>query len=238
MGEWIDRGFAYKGGKSGNGKGPGLVLLMEAYGVNDHIRELTGRFSGWGMTVVAPDLYHRLPAERRIVSYTDREAALSNLARVRDAEVRQDILRAIAILKQDILVDSDRIGIVGYCMGGRLAFLSSEWFAGTLRATVCFYGGGIGTPVGRFPGQTEVPLRHVAEINSPLLLIYGEEDTNIPESARNDVSKALSEAKKDFQMITYPGAGHGFFCPDRPSWHEASAHLAEKVLQEFLVTRL
>jgi len=238
MGEWIDRGFAYKTSKVGEGKGPGLVVLMEAYGVNDHFRNLTERFSRWGLTAIAPDLYNRLPSDRRIVPYSDRETAMSNLSRVKDGEVREDIVRAISLLNKDKNVDPERIGVVGYCMGGRLAFLSAEWFGSGLKAVACFYGGGIGAPKGYFPGQTEVPLAGVDKISAPLLLLYGEEDTFIPEGERSAVSDALRSAGKKFQMVTYSGAGHGFFCEDRPSYHPESAHASEKVLREFLLHSL
>ncbi len=233
MGEWVDRGFAFKTVNPGKERGPGLVILMEAYGVNDHFRNLSGRLSQWGMTTIVPDLYHRLSSERRIVPYSDRETAMSNLARLKDEEAREDISRAIDLLKEDRQVDPERVGVLGFCMGGRLAFLAAEWFGEKIKVSVCFYGGGIGAPKGSFPGQTEIPLSGVNKISSPLLLFYGEEDTFISASERTAVTDSLKKAGKSFQITTYPKAGHGFFCEDRPSYNRDSALEAGEVMKEF-----
>ncbi|MCL4485637.1 MAG: dienelactone hydrolase family protein [Nitrospirae bacterium] len=234
MAEWNDRGFAYASSPEGTGKFPGIIILMEAFGVNDHFRNLTARLSSWGMVAVTPDLYHRLPRDRRIVSYGDRETAMNNLSRMKDEEAREDISRALRLLKEDPRVDAGRIGVVGFCMGGRLAFLSSEWFGKDIHCAVAFYGGGIGAPKGYFPGQTEIPLAGVGKIEANLLLFYGESDSFIPAEERRTISEALEKAGKKFRMITYPGAEHGFFCEDRPSYHRESAMAAENEMKSFL----
>jgi carboxymethylenebutenolidase len=234
MAEWADRGFAYRSSPEGTGKFPGIIVIMEAFGVNEHFRRLTERFSSWGMVAVTPDLYHRLPRDRRVVAYGDRETAMNNLSRMKDEEAREDISRALTLLKEDPRVDSGRIAVVGFCMGGRLSFLSSEWFGNEIHCAISFYGGGIGAPKGYFPGHTEVPLAGVRKIAANLLLFYGEKDSFIPEEERNAVSSALEKAGKKFRMITYPGAEHGFFCEDRPSYHPESARSAEKEMKSFL----
>ena len=234
MGEWVDRGFAFRAMPEGKGKVPGIVILMEAYGVNKHFRGLTERLSAWGMVAVTPDLYHRLPQERRVVSYEDRETAMNNLSRMKDAEAREDIARAVRLLKEDPRVDGGRIAVVGFCMGGRLAFLSSEWLGREIHCAVCFYGGGIGAQKGYFPGHTEVPLAHVGKIEASLLLLYGEADSFIPAEERKAVSDSLQKAGKKFRIVTYPGAGHGFFCEDRSAYHKEAAEAAEKEMRSFL----
>lgn len=233
MGEWIDRGFAYKSSPKGTGKRPGLIVLMEAYGVNNHFRSLTERFASWGMTVLTPDLYHRLPQDRRVVEYGDRETVMNNLSRIKDSEVKDDVGKALGLLKSDPSVDVSRLAVVGFCMGGRLSFLSSEWYGPDFRCAVSFYGGGIGAPKGMFPGQTEGPLSGVPAIQARLLLFYGAKDGFIPAEERAAVSKSLESAGKSFKMVTYPHADHGFFCEDRPSYHRESAEAAEKELKAF-----
>ena len=159
---------------------------------------------------------------------------MNNLSRMKDAEAREDVVRTVRLLKEDSRVDGERIAVVGFCMGGRLAFLSAEWLGREIHCAVSFYGGGIGAPKGYFPGQTEVPLSHVEKIEARLLLFYGETDAFIPAEERNAVSDALEKAGKRFRMITYPGAGHGFFCEDRSAYHRESAEAAEKEMQSFL----
>ena len=238
MGEWIERGLAFKDYPAGDKKFPGLILLMEAYGVNDHFRRLAGRLAGWGYAVLVPDLYRRFPEERRVVAYSDRETAMANLSRLKDEESKEDISRCLEILRSDPRVDKDRIGTVGFCMGGRLAFLSAGWFGEKIKAAVPFYGGGIGAPKGFFPGHTEVPLSLVPGIRADLLLFYGGKDDFIPEEERKAVSASLSAAGRPFRMETFSEAGHGFFCEDRPSYHKESADRAEALLREFLDSRL
>ena len=233
MSEWIDRGFAFKSSPSGIGKVPGIVILMEAYGVNEHFRKLTERLSVWGMVALTPDLYHRLPKERRVVTYEDRETAMNNLSRLKDDETKEDIERALKILKDDPAVDSSRIAVVGFCMGGRLAFLASEWFSKDIHCAVSFYGGGIGASKGHFPGQTEIPLSEVSKIEAQLLLFYGEKDGFIPSEERQKISETLEKAGKNFRIVTYPGADHGFYCEDRAAYHPASARAAEIEMKSF-----
>lgn len=234
MGEWIERGLAFKEFPAGEKKVPGIILLMEAYGVNEHFRRLAARLAGWGYAVLVPDLYRRFPEERRVVAYSDRETAMGNLSRLKDEEAKEDISRCLEILRSDPRVDRDRIGVVGFCMGGRLAFLSAGWFGEKIKASVPFYGGGIGAPKGFFPGHTEVPLSLVPGIRADLLLLYGGKDDFIPEEERKAVAKALSDANRSFRMETFPDAGHGFFCEDRPSYHKESADRSEILLREFL----
>ena len=238
MGEWIERGLAFREYPSGIAKAPGIILLMEAYGVNDHFRQLAARMAGWGYAVIVPDLYRRFPEERRVVAYSDRETAMANLSRLTDSEAKDDIGRCLDLLRADPRVDRDRIGVVGFCMGGRLAFLSAGWFGEKITAAVPFYGGGIGAPKGFFPGQTEVPLSVVSSLRAELLLFYGEKDDFIPEEERRAIDKALTAAGRTFRMVTFPEAQHGFFCEDRPSYHKESADRAQSMLKEFLQLRL
>jgi Dienelactone hydrolase and related enzymes len=163
MGEWIERGLAFKEFPAGEKKVPGIILLMEAYGVNEHFRRLAARLAGWGYAVLVPDLYRRFPEERRVVAYSDRETAMGNLSRLKDEEAKEDISRCLDILRSDPRVDRDRIGVVGFCMGGRLAFLSAGWFGEKIKAAVPFYGGGIGAPKGFFLGIRRCPSRWFRE---------------------------------------------------------------------------
>lgn len=234
MGEWIERGLAFKESPAGDRKVPGIILLMEAYGVNDHFRRLAARLAGWGYSVLVPDLYRRFSEERRVVAYTDRETAMANLSALQDRDAKEDISRCLEILRNDPRVDRERIGTVGFCMGGRLAFLSAGWFGEKVKAAVPFYGGGIGAPKGFFPGQTEVPLSLVPAIRADLLLMYGGKDDFIPEEERKAISGALSSAGRSFRMEVFPEAGHGFFCEDRTVYHKDSADRAEPMLREFL----
>ncbi|HXY90979.1 MAG TPA: dienelactone hydrolase family protein, partial [Acidimicrobiia bacterium] len=110
------------------------------------------------------------------------------------------------------------IGIVGFCFGGRVTFLVSARRA--IGAGVGFYGGGITHNSQGMAG----PLAHEASsLQTPWLGLFGDEDAMIPADGVEDLRRSLSEAKVETEIVRYPGAGHGFHCDARESYHEPSA---------------
>ena len=220
----------------GDGPFPGLVLLMEAFGLNDHIRDLAGRLALEGYATLAPDLYFR--EEVRVVPYAQRERVVdlmmrtialgdSAAERVKDDRVADDIAHALRALRAEPVVDVERLGAIGFCMGGRLAFLAGCREGAGLRAVVAFYGGRI------------VPLlREADKIDAPLLLHFGAEDASIPLPQVERIGADLGALGKAREIHVYPGAGHGFFCDERDSFHAESAALAWTRTLRFLAEHL
>src|SRR5262245_1406454 len=105
------------------GSYPAVVVIQEAFGVNDHMRTVTDRIAAEGYVAIAPDIYHR--ETERVIPFSDMAKALATLQRVQDPKAMEDVGAAIAHLKSQTNVKSGTIGVVGFCMGGRLTYLAA-----------------------------------------------------------------------------------------------------------------
>jgi carboxymethylenebutenolidase len=191
-----------------------VIVAQEAFGVNPHIEDVTRRFAAAGYRAVAPSLFHRTGSP--VIKYGDFEKVMPQFAGLSEAGVLNDLDASITYLGQQGF-PVQRIAVVGFCMGGTVAFLGAV--RRPLGAGVTFYGGGV--TEGRFGMAAMVDL--VAELKAPWLGLYGEEDQGIPVDQVGALREAAVGAKVDTDIVLYPGAGHGFHCDMRPDYHEASA---------------
>jgi carboxymethylenebutenolidase len=194
---------------SGRERG-GIVVIQEIFGVNRHIRAVTDRFAEDGYAALAPALFDR--AERNLdVGYDEASIARGRAVRQRvgyDGAMR-DTAAAIAHLQR-----FGKVGIVGYCWGGNIAWLAACRLS--VAAAVGYYGGDIATLL------NEVP-------KAPLMLHFGERDAHITAEAVARIRAAVPNVP----IHTYP-AGHGFNCDERKDYDAASAALArERTLAHF-----
>ncbi|HYZ25063.1 MAG TPA: dienelactone hydrolase family protein [Rhodopila sp.] len=188
----------------------GVVVVQEIFGVNHHIRDMADRFAALGYAVIAPALFDRV--EKGIeLGYTQADIDKGRAYRMKlnDADVMKDIEAAANRLS------GKRLGIVGYCFGGTVA-----WWGATrttqFAASSCWYGGGI-------PGtKDERP-------NCPVQMHFGEKDASIPMS---DVD-AVRAAQPKAEIYVYLGAQHGFGCDERASFSKPDYELAQKRTLEF-----
>jgi carboxymethylenebutenolidase len=227
--QWIDVA-ATSGGKYGAylslppaGNGPGLVLFQEIFGVNRHIRAVADQYALDGFVVLAPDLFWR-DAPRVELGYegADRERALVLMKGADPKLLAEDIKTTVAALRARPEL-AGKVGAVGYCMGGRLAYIAAA-MAG-VDAASSFYGGGI-----------QDQLDRVASISCPMQFHYGAKDTAIPMEAVEKVKAAFAGKKAEFWI--YPDAGHGFNCWDRSAYHAASSALSHGRTLAFLAPLL
>jgi dienelactone hydrolase len=193
----------------------GVIVVMEAFGLNGHIKAVGERVSREGYVVIAPDLYHRFGSP--MVAYEDLPKAIDYLKQLDDARVIAEIRACIDALKARRDVRADRIGITGFCMGGRVAFLAAAQLPADIKAAVSFYGGGIGAD------HPSAPINQASRIQAPVLALWGEKDGMIPLDQVKHVSETMKRLGKTYEDKVYPGAGHGFFCDERGSYDEASA---------------
>ena len=213
------------------GDGPGLLLLQEIFGVNPHIRGVAEQYALAGFTVLAPDLFWR-QAPRVELGYVgaERDRAIELMKQLTREQALGDMQVAIDWLRRrgddgggSAAIAPRRVGAIGYCMGGRLAYAAAA-LCGVDRA-VAYYGGGIA-------GQLEL----AAQIHVPVQFHHAEQDTSIPPEAVQAVQTAMarSPAAAQAEFHLYPGSQHGFNCWSRAAYHPASAALALGRSLEFL----
>jgi carboxymethylenebutenolidase len=193
-----------------------VIVIQEAFGVNDHIQDVTRRFADAGYHAVAPSLFHR--AGGGTADYGDMDAVVKLFKGVSDDGFLVDVDATLAHLA-DAGYAPERIAIVGFCMGGRVTFLVAARRA--LGAAVGFYGGGI-VETGRLPLPALID--EVPTLQTPWLGLFGDLDTGIPvehvERLRADLDAA---APVDHDIVRYPDAQHGFHCDARPAAFNAEA---------------
>jgi carboxymethylenebutenolidase len=193
-----------------------VVVVQEAFGVNDHIRDVTQRFAALGFHAVAPSIVHRTGGGT--APYDDFAQAGALFAGVSDKAIFMDIDATLEHLHQAGFVDA-RIGIVGWCIGGRVAFLVAAHRE--LGAGVTFYGGGIVTPNPLFGDPLMDTIDH---LRSPWLGLFGDQDTGIPfEQVERLRAELPTLTSLEAEIVRYPEAGHGFHCDARPDYREGPA---------------
>lgn len=210
------------------GRGPGLLLLQEIFGVNEHIRSVAEQYALAGFVVLAPDVFWR-QAPRIELGYegADRQRGIALATALQGTEVVADLQAAVAVLRARPEVSGQggpgKVGAIGYCMGGRLAYTAAA-VAG-VDAAVAYYGGGI-------QGQ----LTLAPQVRCPMQFHYAEMDDHIPPEAVDAVRAAFDGKPAEFWV--YPGAMHGFNCWARASYHAPSAAQALGRSIGFLAERL
>jgi len=189
---------------------PGVLVCMHAPGVDAFIRGIADRLAENGFAAIAPDLYHRQTEPE--------ENPLASMAKLRDAEVLPDLAAATARLRGLPEVDASRTGVIGFCMGGRLAYLQAAADP-ELRASVVFYGGNILVPWGDGPS----PFDRTHSVGCPVLGLFGEEDQNPNPADVLKIDAELTRLGKPHAFQSYAGAGHAFMNADRPSYRAEAA---------------
>jgi len=210
---------------------PGLLVHFEIFGVNGHIEEVCRRLAAEGYAALAPDYYWRL--ETRTAPYSDAPAAFALAATLKDEEVLSDAGSCLRYLATQPFVHADAIATLGFCMGGRLSFLTATRHPKEISAAISFYGGGLAGE-NRRPWQSIDAMEEAGKIRCPLLLFYGGLDQHIRPEHVDQFTGRLKELGKGFQSYVYPGAGHGFFCSDRGAYNAEAAADAWKKAVEFL----
>jgi carboxymethylenebutenolidase len=162
--------------------------------------------------------------------YEEMEPALARLGRCTDAQIIADVRAAVAYLKAQPFVDPQRIGIVGFCFGGRVSY-QSACNVPDLKAAVVFYGGRILQPLG---GPGPAPVEQTGNITAPVLGLFGEEDSNPSPADVATIEAELKKQGKTYEFHMYPGCGHGFHCDGRASYrHEAAKDAWAKTMAWF-----
>jgi carboxymethylenebutenolidase len=201
------------------GRGPGLVVIQEWWGLVDHIRRVADRFAAEGFITLAPDLYHGKQTK------SPDEAGKMFMA-LNIAEAAKDMRSAGEYLRALSEVEPTKIGILGFCMGGQLALFAAQEHPDTFAAAVMFYG-----------VHPNVPI-DPAKLRVPVLAHFGRSDRSVKEADARILAERYQAAGRSFEAHFYD-AGHAFFNDSRPeAFHAPSADLAWQRSLAFLRAHL
>jgi carboxymethylenebutenolidase len=198
----------YVSAPDGAGPFPGIVVAQHAGGVDTFIRGMTDKLAEAGYVAAAPDLYHRLGPDD---PHSPRQ--------LKDLEMIADTQATVDFLTQHDAVDSDALGITGFCMGGRVAYLMAAAIP-QFKAAVPYYGGNIMVALGE---GVVSPFERTAEISCPLMFHFGEEDRNPSLEDMKTLDAELTRHNKPHQFYTYPNAGHAFMDFSGERYREAAS---------------
>lgn len=230
-GDWIELApelRAWLAKPEGADSPPGVLLHIEAFGVNAHMRTVAERYAAAGYLAIVPDIYHG-----HTFDYGDIENAIGAVRELDDRQVLGETEAALECLATEGA--GGKPAVVGYCMGGRLAFLAGLELGSRLSAVVSYYGGGIGPEKDRL-GRAPL-IERAEELGTPILLHYGGKDQSIAPAEHARIAAALSKAGKRYAISVYPEAGHGFNCDERPSYDAEAAAEAWELTRTFLASR-
>jgi len=214
---------AYYARPTGAAKPPVILVAMEVFGLHEHIKDVTRRLGALGAFAVAPDIYFRLGDLTQITQ----PAQLMPLVNSKpDSELFSDLDATVAWAGLQG-GDTNRLGIIGFCRGGRTVWLYATHNA-SLKAGVAFYGSLKDPPSAAMPKNA---FDLATEVKAPVLGLYGAEDASIRPDQVEAMKERLEAAGKTAKFKIYPGAGHGFFADYRQSYRADVAQDAWMTMQ-------
>jgi carboxymethylenebutenolidase len=208
-------GHAYLALPDGAGPFPGIIVVQEWWGVDEHIKDVARRFASEGFVALAPDLYHGE------VTKEPGEAQKLMMSLNMDQATRE-LVKATDYLASRPEIAGRGIGAIGFCMGGGLA-LNLACESAQIRAATPFY------------GVNPTPIDRVRNLSGPLMAIYAENDAFAGESVRRDLEQTLNASGISNEIVVYPGTQHAFFNDTRPEVfdRDAAADAWQRVLSHF-----
>ena len=212
---------------SGSGPFPAVVVSQHGGGVDQFIRDMSDRLAGEGYAAAAPELYHRI-TDDMLADGTSRFSHLS------DPEIVADINATVDFLRNHSAIDGARLGVTGFCLGGRVTWLAAATNP-HFKAAVPYYGGNIMVPWGK---ADKTPFELTSGINCPVLFHFGEVDQNPSPEDMAKFGAELTRLGKAHQFHTYPGADHAFMDHTSARHHAEAAETSWPRTLDFFATHL
>jgi carboxymethylenebutenolidase len=210
---------AYRAMPTGKANAPVVLVVSEIFGVHEHIADVARRFAKQGYMAIAPELFVRQGDAK---GYTEISKLMAEVvSKVPDAQVLGDLDACVAWARAEG-ADTSKLGITGFCWGGRFVWLYSAHNP-SLKAGVAWYGRLAGTPT---PLTPQHPIDVADRLNAPVLGLYGGQDQGIPLDTVDKMKAALangSKAARASEFVVYPDAGHAFHADYRPSYKREAA---------------
>ncbi|MDR3608797.1 MAG: dienelactone hydrolase family protein [Oligoflexia bacterium] len=204
---------------------PGIIVLQEAFGVNSHIKDVTERFAREGYLAIAPELFHR-SARNFVGPYNDFASVMPHYQALTTEGIQADIKACHAWLEAQPALARGQIAAIGYCMGGRAAYIANATVP--LKAAVSYYGGGIAPDL----------LSLARNQHGPILMVWGGLDQHIPAEQHSKIAEALKAAKKPYINLVFSEADHGFFCDEKPQYSANASSEVWALTLQFLRNNL
>ena len=195
---------------------PVVLVISEIFGVHEHIADMARRFAKHGYLALAPDLFVRQGDPTKVASIPELMKGI--IAKTPDAQVMADLDAVVAWAKQNG-GDTSRLGITGFCWGGRITWLYAAHNP-AVKAGVAWYGRLVGEAT---PLQPSNPIDIAPTLKVPVLGLYGGKDTGISQESITKMKGALAKGGNQSQFVVYPDAGHAFNADYRPSYVAADA---------------
>jgi carboxymethylenebutenolidase len=202
------------------GKGgpfPVIIVVQEIFGIHEHIRDLCRRLAKRGYYAIAPELYFRQGSVAGLTSIDEIIAQV--VSKVPDAQVMSDLDATVAFAQASGKGDTARLGITGFCWGGRIVWLYAA-HSSALKAGVAWYGKLVGEAKPLTPRH---PVDLAAELKAPVLGLYGGADQGIPVDTVDRMRDACKAAGKTCEFVVYPDTPHAFNADYRPSYRPGAA---------------
>ena len=190
------------------GPRPAVLVFQEIFGVNAHIRSVTERIAKEGYVAIAPDYHHRAwtPGTQRQYTDEDMKKGMELIPKLTFDGIEKDIDACIAYLKTRKEANTQKLGAIGFCIGGHVAYLAAA--TRPIAATASFYGGGIAT---FGPGGGPKTVERTAGIKGKILCLFGKDDPMIGQDQVATIRKALEDHKVRHELVVYDNASHAFF---------------------------
>jgi carboxymethylenebutenolidase len=220
---------AYFARPEGAANPPVILVAMEVFGLHEYIKDVVRRLAKLGAFAVAPDYYFRKGVD--LTKIADFKELMPIVNAKPDAELVAD-LDATAAWAKAQGGDGSRLGMIGFCRGGRAVWVYAA-HSDALKAGVAFYGSLVDPPNPVWPKS---PLQLAPEMKAPVLGLYGEADQGIPVSQVEEMKAALKAAGKTADIEIYPGAPHGFHADYRPSYRKDAAEDAWQRMEAWFKT--
>jgi carboxymethylenebutenolidase len=208
---------AYRAMPAKGGPFPLILVVQEIFGVHEHIKDICRRLAKDGYMAIAAELYAR---QGSVAGMTDIQEIIGKVvSKVPDAQVMSDLDATAAYAKASGSADTARLGVTGFCWGGRVTWLYAEHNP-AVKAGVAWYGRLVGDPSPLTPKQ---PIDLVGDLKAPVLGLYGAADTGIPVDTIEKMRSACQAAGKICEFVIYPDTPHAFNADYRPSYREGPA---------------
>ena len=218
----------YRAMPAKRGQYPVVLVVQEIFGVHEHIKDMCRRFAKLGYSAIAPELFAR---QGDVAKMTDIGAILSQVvSKVPDAQVSSDLDATVAFAKASGSANTRKLGVVGYCWGGRAAWIYARHNP-KVKAAVAYYGllDGMKSDI-----KPQDPVDFASEIKVPVLGLYAGIDDFVKPAVIEQMRNGIVKSGSGSEIVVFPGVNHGFNADYRPTYDKTAATYAGKLTRDWL----